>query len=64
MARLTDDDLYATELMAFSQIVRFLGKKVDDSSHEFWYQMAKKQLSRIADTSNRGGALTSKMTST
>jgi aminoglycoside phosphotransferase (APT) family kinase protein len=52
MTRLTDDDLYTTELMALFQILRLLGKKVNNSSREYWYQLAKKQLSRIADTSN------------
>jgi aminoglycoside phosphotransferase (APT) family kinase protein len=52
MTGLTYDDLFATELMALFQILRFLGKKVNDNSREYWRQMARKQLSRIADTSN------------
>lgn len=51
MMHLTDADLYATELMGLLQILRFLGKKVNDSSRDFWCQMAKKQLSRIASFS-------------
>lgn len=48
MARLTDGDLYATELMALFRVLRFLGKEANDSSRKFWCQMAKRQLSRIA----------------
>lgn len=41
---LTDEDLYAVELMALFIILRFLGKKVNANSREHWYRLAKKQL--------------------
>ena len=47
MTRLTDDDLYAIELMALFQILRFLGKKVNTNSSAYWYKLAKKQLNQI-----------------
>ena len=48
IAHLTDEDLYATELMALFIILRFLGKKVNSNSREHWYQLAKKQLCQIS----------------
>lgn len=50
IAHLTDEDLYATELMALFIILRFLGKKVNSNSREHWYQLAKKQLDQIIAT--------------
>lgn len=47
LAPLTEDDLYATDLMALFIILRFLGKKVNAESHDHWYRLAKKQLDQI-----------------
>ena len=47
IVHLTDEDLYATELMALFIILRFLGRKVNANSREHWYRLAKKQLSQI-----------------
>lgn len=44
---LTDNDLYATELMALFIILRFLGKKVSSKYREHWYNLSKKQLNYI-----------------
>jgi Ser/Thr protein kinase RdoA (MazF antagonist) len=44
---LTDEDVYATELMALFMILRFLGKKVSTDSREFFYRLAKKQLDQM-----------------
>lgn len=44
---LSKKDLYAVELMALFIILRLLGKKINTASHEHWYQLAKRQLSRI-----------------
>lgn len=44
---LTDEDLYAAELMALFIILRFLGKKVNTNFSEHWYRLAKKQLNYI-----------------
>ena len=53
MTRLTDNDLYATELMALFQILRFLGKKVDQpGTRDHFFRLAKKQLDRINNTYN------------
>jgi Ser/Thr protein kinase RdoA (MazF antagonist) len=45
---LTDEDLYAAELMALFMLLRFLGKKVNANSREHFFQLAKRQLDRIA----------------
>lgn len=52
ITHLTDEDLYATELMALFIILRFLGRKVNANSREHWYQLAKKQLSQISGASH------------
>lgn len=45
---LTHDDLYATELMTLFQILRFLGKKVDQPGiRDHFFAIAKRQLNRI-----------------
>ncbi len=36
IAYLTEEDLFATELMALFIILRFLDKKVNTNSHEYW----------------------------
>ena len=53
-ANLTDDDLYAVELMALFIVLRFAGKKVEellfdtnDPHDDFWYGLVKTQLERI-----------------
>ena len=45
--RMTDEDLYATELMALFMILRFLGKKADAPSRGHWYGLARKQLEQL-----------------
>lgn len=53
MTRLTDNDQYATELMALFQILRILGKKVDQPGiRDHFFRLAKKQLDRINNTYN------------
>jgi aminoglycoside phosphotransferase (APT) family kinase protein len=52
ITHLTDEDLYATELMALFIILRFLGKKVNANSREHWYRLAKKQLHQISGATN------------
>ncbi len=49
IAYLSEEDLYAVELMALFIILRLLGKKVNTDSREHWYQLAKRQLSRIEE---------------
>lgn len=49
IAHLTDEDLYAAELMALFIILRFMGKKVNSKSREHWYGLAKKQLTNITN---------------
>lgn len=49
IAYLSEKDLYAVELMALFIILRLLGKKVNTVSREHWYQLAKRQLSRIEE---------------
>lgn len=44
---LTEDDFYAVELMALFILLRFLGKKVNSNSKDYWYRLAKKQLDQI-----------------
>ena len=54
-AQLTDDDLYAIELMALFIVLRFAGKKVEELidddlenlQDDFWYGLVRKQLERI-----------------
>jgi len=51
MTRLNDNDLYAIELMALFQILRFLGKKVEQLGiRDHLFHLAKKQLDRINNT--------------
>ncbi|WBW94992.1 phosphotransferase enzyme family protein [Oceanirhabdus sp. W0125-5] len=52
IAHLTDEDLYATELMALFIILRFLGRKVNSNFREHWYRLARKQLEHINIISN------------
>ena len=54
MTRLTDNDLYATELMALFQTLRFLGKKVDQpGTRDHLFRLAKKQLDMTNNTYNQ-----------
>ena len=46
---LTDKDLYAVEIMALFIILRFLGKKMNTSSRDYWYELMKKQLEYICE---------------
>jgi len=50
-APLTDDDLYAVELMALFILLRFAGKKVaqveKNPQNDHWYRLLKKQLKRM-----------------
>jgi len=46
-ARLTDDDLYAVELMALFILLRFAGKKVETNSKNHWLCKLKRQLDRL-----------------
>ena len=48
VAHLTEDDLYATELMVLFRVLRFLGKEVDESSRDFWCRTIRKRLGDIA----------------
>ena len=51
ITRLTDNDLYAIELMALFQILLYLGKRVDQPSmRDPLFRFAKKQLDRINGT--------------
>jgi aminoglycoside phosphotransferase (APT) family kinase protein len=48
MTSLTDNDLYTVELTALFQVLRFLGKKVEQPGvREGFFHLAKKQLERI-----------------
>lgn len=49
---LTEEDLYATELMALFIILRFLGKKVNTKSRDYWFRLAMKQLEQINASSH------------
>jgi aminoglycoside phosphotransferase (APT) family kinase protein len=51
-AYISDEDLYAVELMALFILLRFLGKKVNADSREHWYRQAKKQLMQICCVPN------------
>lgn len=44
---LSEEDLYAIELMGLFVILRFLGKKSDHPSRDFWFVLAQKQLLRV-----------------
>lgn len=50
-ARLTDDDLYAVELMALFIVLRFAGKKVEEVDEmpqdDYWYGLVKNQLEKL-----------------
>ena len=48
MTPLTDNDLYAIELMTLFQTLRFLGKKVEQpGARDAFFRLAKKQIDRI-----------------
>ena len=47
IAPLTKDDIYAAQLMALFQLLRFLGKKADTPAAGFWYHRTQGFLSRI-----------------
>jgi hypothetical protein len=55
VSQLTDDDLYAVELMALFIVLRFAGKKVEEIieddlknlQDDFWYGLVKTQVERI-----------------
>ena len=51
-ARLTEEDLYAVELMALFFLLRFAGKKAETKSRQHWYGLLKKQLERICHFGN------------
>jgi aminoglycoside phosphotransferase (APT) family kinase protein len=46
-ARLTQQDLFAVELLALFILLRFLGKKVNTPSRDHWYRSAKAQLEQV-----------------
>lgn len=46
---LTEEDLYSVELMALFIILRFLGKKVNTNSRDYWFQLARKQLEHLKE---------------
>lgn len=47
ISTLTEEDIYATELMALFIILRLVGKKVNTNSGNYWCQLLKKQLDYI-----------------
>ena len=51
ITHISDDDLYAIELLALFIALRFAGKKVETKSREYWYWLIKKQLERISQSS-------------
>lgn len=48
ITQLTDEDIYAAELMALFILLRFLGKKAEvPGARDYFFRLAKKQLERI-----------------
>ncbi len=52
VAHLTDDDLYATELMVLFRVLRFLGKEVDESSRDYWCRTIRRRLGDVGNAEN------------
>ena len=55
ITQITNDDLYAIELMALFIALRFAGKKFETKSREYWCQLIRKQLKRLNHFNFEGG---------